>query len=66
MNFKNIIKTMDKKFKVKEIVKHEHKKVLNLIKYLENIKNKKLLLAAHSNVISDIVTEILDLPKMSC
>ena len=62
MNFKDTIKTMDKKFKVKETVEHEHEKVLNMIKYLENIKNKKVLLVAHSGVISDIITEVLDLP----
>ena len=46
MNLKDTIKTMAKKIKVKETVEHEHKKVLNMIKYLEKLKENKILLVA--------------------
>lgn len=61
-NFEKTIKAMDKRFKVKETVQHDHKKVLKMIDYLQDLNAKKVLLVAHNGVILDITTELLDLP----
>lgn len=61
-NYKDKIKSLGEKFRVRETVEYDHNRIRDMIKYLENIKNKKVLLVAHSGVILDIVTDVLNLP----
>lgn len=69
LKYRDVIKGLDKKFKVKETIEHTEKQVKSAIRYLEDLgngkcKGKYVLLVAHSGIILDMVTEALQLPFM--